>query len=127
MCISELSSGNIDVAWGGIALDQKDIDAGKFTQYGPYIHNDIVIATRNGSSVWNKLRLNGRKMCMPSTPEALAALNTDEKLVNRLGQITRLAGGYDRVLRVSLRRQMRCCAHGQHGSVVLQLPLRHQK
>lgn len=28
-----------------------------------------------------------------STPEALAALNTDEKLVNRLGQITRLAGG----------------------------------
>ena len=89
----ELSSGNIDVAWGGIALDQKDIDAGKFTQYGPYIHNDIVIATRNGSSVWNKLRLNGRKMCMPSTPEALDALNTDEKLVNRLGQITRLAGG----------------------------------
>ena len=89
----ELSSGNIDVAWGGIALDQADIDAGKFTQYGPYIHNDIVIATRNGSSVWNKLRLNGRKMCMPSTPETLAALNTDEKLVNRLGQITRLAGG----------------------------------
>ena len=89
----ELSSGNIDVAWGGIALDQADIDAGKFTQYGPYIHNDIVIATRNGSSVWNKLRLNGRKMCMPSTPEALDALNTDEKLVNRLGQITRLAGG----------------------------------
>ena len=115
----ELSSANFDVAWGGIALDQKDIDAGKFTQYGPYIHNDIVIATRNGSSVWNKLRLNGRKMCMPSTPEALDALTTAEKLVNRLG--------YDRVLRVSLRRQMRCCAHGQHGSVVLQLPLRHQK
>ena len=89
----ELSSGNIDVAWGGIALDQAELDAEKYTQYGPYIHNDIVIATRNGSSVWNKLRLSGRKMCMPSTPEALDALNTDEKLVNRLGQITRLAGG----------------------------------
>ena len=64
----ELSSGNIDVAWGGIALLAEDLENKLYTQYGPYIHNDIVIATRNGSSVWNKLRLNGRKMCMPSTP-----------------------------------------------------------
>ena len=89
----ELSSGNIDVAWGGIALDQKDLDADRFTQYGPYIHNDIVIATRNGSSVWNKMRLNGRIMCMPSTPEARTALENDPRLLKRLGQITRLAGG----------------------------------
>ena len=89
----ELSSGNIDVAWGGIALDQKDLDSDRFTQYGPYIHNDIVIATRNGSSVWNKMRLNGRIMCMPSTPEARAALENDPRLLKRLGQITRLAGG----------------------------------
>ena len=89
----ELSSGNIDVAWGGIAIDAKEAAAGTFTVYGPYIHNDIVVATRNGSPVWNKLRLNGRKMCMPSTPEAKAALETDPKLTRRLGQITRLAGG----------------------------------
>lgn len=89
----ELSSGNIDVAWGGVALDQADLDAGKYTQFGPYIHNDIVVATRNGSAVWNKLRLNGRKMAMCSTPESLAALELDPRLVKRLGQITRLAGG----------------------------------
>ena len=89
----ELSSGNIDVAWGGIALDPKEAESGSYTAYGPYIHNDIVVATRNGSAVWNKMRLNGRKMCMPSTPEALAALETDPRLVKRLGQITRLAGG----------------------------------
>lgn len=89
----ELSSGNIDCAWGGIALDKKEVEKGLFTSYGPYIKNDIVIATRNGSSVWNKLRLGGRRMTMPSTPEALAALNTDERLVKRLGQVTRLAGG----------------------------------
>ena len=89
----ELSSGNIDVAWGGIALDPKEAAAGNYTQYGPYIHNDIVIATRNGSPVWNKMRLSGRKMCMPSTPEARAALDTDPRLIKRLGQITRLAGG----------------------------------
>ena len=89
----ELSSGNIDCAWGGIALDTADVDAQRFTQYGPYVHNDIVIATRSGSSVWNKLRLGGRNMAMCSTPEAMAALDTDPRLKKRLGQITRLAGG----------------------------------
>ena len=89
----ELSSGNIDVAWGGIALDPKEAASGQYTVYGPYIHNDIVIATRNGSAVWNKMRMSGRKMCMPSTPEARLALETDPKLTKRLGQITRLAGG----------------------------------
>lgn len=63
----ELSSGNIDCAWGGIALDQKEIDAGKYTQYGPYVSNNIVVAGRNGSTVWNKLKLGGRTMAMCST------------------------------------------------------------
>ena len=30
---------------------------------------------------------------MSSTPESMEALNTDERLSKRLGQITRLAGG----------------------------------
>lgn len=89
----ELASGNIDLAWGGVALDEKDIKTGKIMQYGPYIHNDIVVATRNGSSVWNKMKLSGKKMTMPSTPEAKAALEKDRSLVRRLDQITRLAGG----------------------------------
>lgn len=89
----ELSSGNIDCAWGGVALNQTEIDEGKYTQFGPYIHNDIVIAGRNGGTAWNKLKLSGKRMVMCSTPEALEALNTDERLLKRLGQITRLAGG----------------------------------
>ncbi len=89
----ELSSGNIDVAWGGIALDPKEAASGTYTSYGPYIHNRIVVATRNGSPVWNKMRLSGRKMCMPSTLEAREALDVDPRLAKRLGQITRLAGG----------------------------------
>ena len=60
----ELSSGNIDCAWGGIALDQKEVEAGKYTQYGPYVSNNIVVAGRNGSIVWNKLKLGGRTMAM---------------------------------------------------------------
>ena len=89
----ELSSGNIDCAWGDIVLDPTEVEDGKYTQYGPYVHNDIVIAARNGGGVWNKLRLGGKNMSMASTPEAMDALNTDPKLQKRLGQITRLAGG----------------------------------
>ncbi len=89
----ELSSGNIDCAWGGIALNQEEIDAGKYAQYGPYVKNDIVVASREGSSVWNSLKLSGRNMAMCSTDEAMEALMSDGKLHKRLGQITRLAGG----------------------------------
>lgn len=89
----ELSSGNIDCAWGGIFLNQEDIDKGRVYQYGPYVQNDIVIAARDGSMIWNRLMLSGKKMVMSSTPEALEALNSDEKLSGRMGQITRLAGG----------------------------------
>ena len=89
----ELSSGNIDCAWGGIALDPAEVTAGYYAQYGPYVHNDIVVAARNGSMVWNRLMLSGKKMDMCSTVEALDALQTDPKLSKRLGQITRVAGG----------------------------------
>ena len=89
----ELSSGNIDCAWGGIALNPDELARGLYLQYGPYVENDIVIAVRNGSMIWNRLMLSGKSMAMCSTPEALAALKTDEKLSRRLSQITRLAGG----------------------------------
>ena len=89
----ELSSGNIDCAWGGIAIDQSEVDRGLYTRFGPYIENDIVVAVRSSGYVMNKLMLSGKKMVMDSTPEALDALNSDPKLAKRLSQITRLAGG----------------------------------
>lgn len=89
----ELYSGNIDVAWGGIALDENELANEKYTQYGPYIHNKIVIASRDSSNIWNTLKLGGRNLAMSSTAEAWDALETDPKLKQRLGQITRLAGG----------------------------------
>ncbi len=89
----ELYSGNIDVAWGGIALDQGELDSGKYTQYGPYVENDIVIVARDGSRVSGAASLGGKTLSMPTTPEAMAALETQPKLLERLGQITRLPGG----------------------------------
>ena len=73
----ELSSGNIDCAWGGIALDPKEVQQGLYLRYGPYVENDIVIATRNGTMLFNKLMLQGKSLAMCSTPEALDAVLTD--------------------------------------------------
>ncbi|MBR5095302.1 MAG: transporter substrate-binding domain-containing protein [Oscillospiraceae bacterium] len=89
----ELSSGNIDCAWGGIALDQKQVDEGLLAQYGPYVHNDIVIATRGSTFIENKYMLANKTLAMCSTVEAMDALKTDSGIADRLGQISRLAGG----------------------------------
>ncbi len=89
----ELSSGNIDCAWGGIALDPQEVENRIYARYGPYVKNDIVVAVRSTSATFTKMMLSGKKMVMPSTPEAMEALNSDPKLAQRLGQITRLAGG----------------------------------
>lgn len=89
----ELSSGNIDCAWGGIALNQNELAAGKMAQYGPYIENDIVIAKRGDSFIENKYMLSHKALAMCSTVEAMEALQSDQGIMNRLGQISRLAGG----------------------------------
>ncbi len=89
----ELMSGNIDCAWGGIALDDSMVASARYTQFGPYVENDIVVAARSSAGIWNTLKLNGKSLCMPTTTEATDALNSDQKLVKRLGQVTRLAGG----------------------------------
>ena len=89
----ELYSGNVDCIWGGVAINQKDVDNGLFVQFGPYIHNDVVVATRDRSAIAGKVGLKGKTLAMPSTPEAMESLNTDSKLVNRLGNVIRLVGG----------------------------------
>ncbi|MBR5342475.1 MAG: transporter substrate-binding domain-containing protein [Oscillospiraceae bacterium] len=89
----ELYSGNIDVAWGGIALDEAELSAGKYTQYGPYIDNDIIIVARDGSHISSSSGLKDKIVATPTTPEALAALETQPKLMEKLGQIMRIPGG----------------------------------
>ncbi len=91
----ELSSGNIDVAWGGVALDEKELKEDQYSQLGPYVHNDIVIAARIDSFIFNNMMLSGKRLAMCSTAEAMDALNTDPRLVRRLGQISRFAEGTD--------------------------------
>ena len=86
----ELASGNIDCAWGGIALDEKEIEKDIYTRVGPYASNEIIIATRD-SAMSGSFR--GKTLAMPSTTEAMDALNTDPRLARRLGNVIRLVGG----------------------------------
>lgn len=87
---NELASGNIDCAWGGIALSEEEVANEKYAIYGPYIHNDIVIASRDGAIVGS---LKGKTLAMPSTPEATAALETSPRDVKKLSNVIRLVGG----------------------------------
>ena len=87
---SELASGNIDAAWGGIALEQSRIDNEDYVQYGPYIHNDIVIASRDGANIGS---LKGKTLAMPSTTEAYNALTDSAKTLDKLDNVIRLVGG----------------------------------
>ena len=67
----------------------------QYSQLGPYVHNDIVIAARIDSFIFNNMMLSGKRLAMCSTAEAMDALNTDPRLVRRLGQISRFAEGTD--------------------------------
>ena len=86
----ELASGNIDCAWGGIALLEKDVSDKRLAVYGPYVSNQIVIAARDTGRISS---LKGKTLAMPSTTEALDALNTNPRLAGRLGNVIRLVGG----------------------------------
>lgn len=86
----ELASGNVDCAWGGLAMNEKDIDDGIYTVYGPIIENEICIAARVGSVVSS---LKNLSMAMPSTTEAMEALQVDKSIVEKLGNVYRLQGG----------------------------------
>lgn len=86
----ELASGNVDCCWGGLAMDDKEIDKGDYTVYGPYIKNEICIAARSSSMISS---LKGRSMAMPSTTEAMEALQNEKNLVKQLSNVYRLQGG----------------------------------
>ena len=82
----ELNSGNIDCAWGGVALDTECPD---YTILITYMSTDIVLAGKGSgsSSVRDKLLYIG------TTQTALDTLNNNASVSRRLGQITRVNGG----------------------------------
>ena len=89
----QLYSGNIDCAWGGVALSDEEFESDSFVSYGPYADNDIVIATRSGSTVWNTWKLNNKNMAICKTKEMEDALSEYPSVTKRPYQILRVVGG----------------------------------
>lgn len=86
----ELSSGNVDIAWGGLALDQT---SKKYTTIYPYLENEIVIISRGDSKISSKRKLSGATLAMDTAQKYMDALSTDAELMGKLGQIRRVSGG----------------------------------
>lgn len=86
----ELSSGNVDCAWGGLALDTK---ATNYSVMTPYLACDIVIASRADSGVRSTGKLKGKTVAMDVNEKYLTLLSSDAKLIEKIGQIKRLTGG----------------------------------
>lgn len=86
----ELSSGNIDVAWGGLALAREDVD---YEVTSPYLTNDIVIVTLAQGGPKSLRGLKDGTLAMTVEQKYMDALASNEKLMERLGQIKRVSGG----------------------------------
>lgn len=87
---AELSSGNIDVAWGGLALEA---DTSKYTVSEPYMTSSIVLVTRSGSGIGSVARLRHATLVIDADAMFMELLESDPKLMNKLDQITRVTGG----------------------------------
>lgn len=89
----ELSSGNVDCAWGGLTLDA---DSGDLSVLGPYMTNELVLVVRRDSGIRSARGLKGKTLAMDVDERYMTALSSDEKLLARLGSVTRLTGGTQR-------------------------------
>lgn len=86
----ELSSGNIDCAWGGLTLDS---GSHTYTVLTSYMKNDLVLLVRSDSGIHGKGGLKGKTLAMDVASEYMDVLNCDEALKDSLGKVTRLTGG----------------------------------
>lgn len=89
----ELSSGNIDCAWGGLALDTAST---KFTVLATYMTNELVLLVRTDSNIRSKGKLSGRTLAIDVDQKYMDALSSDQKLMESLGEIKRVTGGTQR-------------------------------
>ena len=91
----ELSSGNVDCAWGGLAIDP---DTDGITVLTPYLTDNLVIITRSDIGAKTLRGLNGSRLAITVEQKYIDLLSADEKLMSRFGEIKRLTGGLQALL-----------------------------
>lgn len=101
----ELSSGNIDVAWGGLVLD---LEAKDHTVVYPYMTQELVLVSRGDTRYRSLHSLKGAKLAMDSGQLFLDTINSDEDLKNKLGEIQRVQGGAETCFRLLNEGKVDC-------------------
>lgn len=91
----ELSSGNVDCAWGGLTLDTSTTD---YVTLTPYLTDELVIITRADTGAKSLRGLNGSSLAISFEQKYMDLLTANEKLMNRFGEIKRLTGGLQALL-----------------------------
>ena len=91
----ELSSGNVDVAWGGLAIDP---DTEGISVLTPYLTDELVIITRADTGSKTLRGLKDKKLAITVEQKYITLLESNEKLMDRFGEIKRLTGGLQTLL-----------------------------
>ena len=91
----ELSSGNVDCAWGGLTLDTESTD---YVTLTPYLTDELVIITRADTGAKSLRGLNGGSLAITVEQKYMDLLNQDTKLMERFSEIKRLTGGLQALL-----------------------------
>lgn len=97
----ELSSGNVDCVWGGMVLDRVNYDENgkekpekeRIALSEPYLTNELILVTRADSKGSSVSRLKGTTVMLDTDARYMTALQADESLLNRFGQVERVTGG----------------------------------
>lgn len=95
----ELSSGNVDCAWGGMVLEQTDSKDSKnkkkqkMTLTAPYLENRLLLIVRGDSKYRTGSSLKGTTVLLGTDETYMAALSSEEKLMKNFGAAQRVTGG----------------------------------
>ena len=84
--VTELISGNIDCAWGGMGLNPGEA---RVSYSEAYMENSKMLISLSESKLRSKNQLSGKTLATTFDPSSDAALNSDEKLKNSLASIAR--------------------------------------
>lgn len=85
----ELSSGNVDVAWGGLAMEAAD----GYVMSEPYMSNSVLVVAKAGGQVSSMRRLSGASLAVDVEQKYMDAVLANEDLMQRPAQIKRVTGG----------------------------------
>lgn len=97
----ELSSGNVDCVWGGMVLDNVNLDENgkqkpekaRIALSEPYLTSELILVTRADAKYSSASRLKGAAVMLDTDARYITALQEDVNLLNRFGQVERVTGG----------------------------------